>query len=133
MPLSSRRTTWRNRSASRCWCGGLERSPLGSVIAPPITTLAALRALEKSEEALVIFAAVLGVDIERHRMAAADGVKPDAALKAGAGAPAKLALHLMLGDQFAGAHRHVEEAVDPALADVANAPSQDPGRSVASR
>ena len=50
-------------------------------------------------------------------MAAADGVKPDAALKTGAGAAAKLALHLMLSDQFARVHRHVEEAVDPAVTD----------------
>ena len=35
-------------------------------------------------------------------MAGADGVEPDAALKAGAGAPAEFALHLVLGDQFGG-------------------------------
>jgi hypothetical protein len=50
-------------------------------------------------------------------MAAAYGVEPDAALEAGAGAAAEFSLHLMLGDQFAWVHRHVEEAVDPAVAD----------------
>ena len=59
-----------------------------------------LRALEEGEKAPVIIGAVLGVDIEGHGMAGADGIEPDAALKAGAGAAAEFALHLMLGDQF---------------------------------
>ena len=70
---------------------------MGSVIAPPITMLAILRALEEGEEALVIVGAALGIDVEGDRMARADGVHPDAALEAGAGAPAELALHLVLG------------------------------------
>ena len=62
-----------------------------------------LRALEEGEEALVIVGALLGVDVEGHRMAGADGVEPDAALEAGAGAPPELALHLVLGDELGGA------------------------------
>ncbi len=61
-----------------------------------------LRALEEGEEALVIIGAVLGVDVEGHGVAGADGVETDAALKAGSGAAAELALHLMLGDEFRG-------------------------------
>ena len=117
MPLSSRRTTWRNKSGIALLVRRLGAVALGVGHCPADHDTGRLRPLEKSEKALVIFAAVLAVDIERHRMAAADGVKPDAALKASAGAAAKLALHLMLGDQFAGAHRHVEEAVDPAITD----------------
>jgi hypothetical protein len=63
-------------------------------------------------------AEINAVDIEGYGMAAADGVKPDAALKTGAGAAAEFALHLMLGDQFGGTDRHVEETVDAAVADV---------------
>src|SRR5262249_60892281 len=47
-----------------------------------------LRSFEKAEEALVIFAAVLAVDIEGHGMAAANGVESDATLEASAGAAA---------------------------------------------
>ena len=76
-----------------------------------------LRPLEEGKKALVIIGAGFGVDIEGHRMAGADCVEPDAALKAGAGAAAEFALHLMLGDEFGRVHRHVEEAVDLAIAD----------------
>ena len=84
-----------------------------------MTTLADLRALEEGEKALVIIGAVFGVDVEGHRMAGADGVKPDAALEAGAGAPAELALHLVLGDEIVRAGRHVQEAVGQDARDVA--------------
>ena len=47
-----------------------------------------LRSLKKSEEALVIVAALLVVDIEGHGMAAANGVESDATLEASAGAAA---------------------------------------------
>jgi hypothetical protein len=43
-------------------------------------------------------------------VAAADGIKPDAALEAGAGTAAELTLHFVFGDQFAGTHRHVKKA-----------------------
>ena len=81
-------------------------------MAPPMTMFAACARCEKGEEALVIVGAVLGVDVEGDRMAGADGVQADAALEAGAGAPAELALHLVLGDEIGGADRHVQEAVD---------------------
>ena len=102
-------------------------------MAPPITTLAACARREKSEKALVVVGAVLGVDVEGHRMAGADGIEPDAALEAGAGAPAKLALHLVLGDEFARADRHMQEAVDRLPRDVGVTPCQAPAARLASR
>ena len=35
-----------------CWCGALERSPFGSVIAPPITTFAACARFKKARKRL---------------------------------------------------------------------------------
>ena len=71
-----------------------------------------LRALEKCKKALVIFGAVFGVDIERHRVTSADRIEPDAALKARAGAASQFALHLVLGDKIARAGWHVQKSVD---------------------
>ena len=50
-------------------------------------------------------------------MAGADGVEPDAALEACAGAPPQFALHLVLGDKLGGADRNMQEAVDLPVAD----------------
>ena len=60
----------------------------------------------------MVVGAAFGIDVEGHRMARADRVKADAALEAGAGAAAELALHLVLGDEIAGLGRHMQEAVD---------------------
>jgi len=76
-----------------------------------------LRALEKCQEAPVIIGAVLGIDVEGHRMAGADGIEPDAALEARAGALAQLALHFMLVDEIARRGRHMQKTVDLAVAD----------------
>src|SRR6185369_17542780 len=70
------------------------------------------RAAQEFKKSLVIFGAVLGVDVESHRMAGADYIEPNAALEAGAGAPTKLALHLVLGDEIARIDRHVQESID---------------------
>ena len=98
-----------------------------------MTTLAACARFEEGEKALVIVGAVLAVDVEGHRMAGADGVEADAALEAGAGAPAELALHLVLGDEFAGTHRHMQEAVDLRAGDRGMHRGRSSGRSLASR
>ena len=91
-----------------------------------------LRAPQEGEKALVVVGAVFGVDVEGDRMAGADGVEPDAALEAGAGAPAEFALHLMLGDEIVRRGRHVQEAVGLHTAiSLWTAPSS--GRSLASR
>ena len=78
-----------------------------------------LRALEEGKEALVVIGAALGIDVEGHRMAGADGVQADAALEAGAGAPAELALHLVFGDELVRRGRHMQEAVGVHAGDVA--------------
>src|SRR3974390_329347 len=70
-----------------------------------------LRALEEGKKALVIIGAVRGIDVEGHRMAGADRVEADTALKAGTGAPAEFALHFVLGDEVLRASGHVQEAV----------------------
>ena len=91
-----------------------------------------LRAPQEGQKPLVIIGAGLGVDVEGHRMAGADGVEADATLKAGAGASPELALHLVLGDEIAGlagtCRKRLTAAGDLAMRALASS-----GRSVAIR
>ena len=84
----------------------------------PDDDVRSLRAAQESQEPLVIIGARLRIDVERHRMAGADGVETHAALEAGAGSPAELALHLVLCDQLLRTRRHVQEAIDRKPGDV---------------
>lgn len=61
---------------------------------------------------ILIVGTVLGIDVEGHRMAGTNRIEPNAMLETSAGAPAELALHLMLGDKLRWVDGHVQEAVD---------------------
>ena len=76
------------------------------------------------EELLVIVGSALCVDVEGDRVAGANGVESNAALKAGPGPAPQLALHLELGDEVVRLGRNVEKTVDLATADLAADASQ---------
>jgi hypothetical protein len=69
------------------------------------------RARNEGLEPTVIVGAVLGIHVECDDMAGADGVHADTALKAGSGAPAELALHVVFGEQILGLVGDMQEAV----------------------
>lgn len=116
-PCSLRPETWRNRSGSACWCGGLPRSPFGSVMPTAMRMLWRCASAEEAQVAAVVLRAVLGVDVVRGRVQHADRVQARAPLEAGAGELPEAALHRVLVHEVLRRLGDVQEPVDPRVDD----------------